>query len=795
MRRESNAIAVSILFCLLGAISGCTKNDGGTPPPPPPVAPTITTQPASQTVTAGQTATFTVVAAGTSPLSYQWQKNGAAIPGATSPNYTTPATTAADNGAQFVVVVSNTAGSISSSAATLTVNVPPAITTQPASQTVTAGQTATFSVVATGTPSPSYQWTKNGAAISGATSSSYTTPVTTIADNGASFTVTVSNTAGSVTSTPAILTVNPPPNPTPTISSTAPTAVRTGHPGEWTLTVIGTGFVSGSTVQVNGGSRTTTFVSDTKLTASMPAIDAATSGPLAITVVSPAPGGGTSNTATVIVDTTVSVAKAASLILTDPDPSHHLGVKVKAIGNFFADGKNAVAIAAYDGIYLLRDPDSHPGNFTVSQVGSALLPGVKFVYNGPATSGISFYNIGGAGGDFDHDGIKDFLISVNVATSDPVNKFGAGMVFALRGGGGWPTIGPSAVVDLNVPSPSILHWEGEGAKNFAGQSMADGGDLTGDGNDDIAFSAPGYGGGSGIVYEIYGKPNFFSLFNNQSINLAQVSQQVDGRRITRNSPVSLACCLGSSGPGSDTLTIGGDMNRDGIRDLVIGDMSAQNRTPNTEKTYVVFGDPNAPASSFIEDIGVLFGGATFQTDHSGCSQGSGSPCFGAFGLSVSGRDHSIMVGSLADWLAGQTPAGSVFISEQQVTNGQVIDIRTAAQNLQATSLWNMHTAFVFMGSTIVDGADIRLIGSPNFDILRGALLFVPSSLPGGNLDVASVISFTLTGENQNDFFSKALARAENGSIVVGAPGSSGNPGKFYYFSASSDPASSPNLLF
>src|SRR5205814_2164627 len=125
------------------------------------VAPTISTQPANQTVTAGQTVTFTVVASGTAPLSYQWQKNGANITGATSASYTTPATTTADSGAAFVVVVSNTAGTATSNAATLTVNpapVAPAITTQPAYQTVTAGQAATFTVTATGTAPLSYQW-------------------------------------------------------------------------------------------------------------------------------------------------------------------------------------------------------------------------------------------------------------------------------------------------------------------------------------------------------------------------------------------------------------------------------------------------------------------------------------------------------------------------------------------------------------------------------------------------------------------------------------------------------------
>src|SRR5439155_813595 len=146
--------------------------------------------------------------------SYQWQRGRAPISGATLASYTTPSTTTTDNGAQFTVVVSNTAGSVTSSVATLTVNpapVAPTITTPPASQTVTAGQPATFSVTATGTAPLSYQWQRGGVPISGATLASYTTPSTTSADNGAQFTVVVSNTAGSVTSSAATLTVNSPP--------------------------------------------------------------------------------------------------------------------------------------------------------------------------------------------------------------------------------------------------------------------------------------------------------------------------------------------------------------------------------------------------------------------------------------------------------------------------------------------------------------------------------------------------------------------------------------------------------
>jgi hypothetical protein len=176
-----------------------------------PVAPTITTPPANQTVTAGQTAAFTVVAAGTAPLSYQWQKNGANIAGATAASYTTPVTATSDSGSTFRVVVSNTAGTVTSAAATLTVNaaaVAPTITTPPTNQTVVAGQTAAFTVVAAGTAPLSYQWQKNAANIAGATAASYTTPATATTDSGSTFRVVVSNTAGTVTSAAATLTVN-----------------------------------------------------------------------------------------------------------------------------------------------------------------------------------------------------------------------------------------------------------------------------------------------------------------------------------------------------------------------------------------------------------------------------------------------------------------------------------------------------------------------------------------------------------------------------------------------------------
>ena len=178
-----------------------TPNPGGT-------APGITTQPAALSVVAGKAAAFTVVATGSATLTYQWQKNGTDISGATASTYTIPATSIGDSGARFLVVVSNSAGKATSNPAILTVTaapVQPTITTQPSSQTAAKGKTASFSVVATGTDPLTYQWKKNGTDIAGATASTYTTPAVADGDNGARFLVVVRNEGGSETSSEAVL--------------------------------------------------------------------------------------------------------------------------------------------------------------------------------------------------------------------------------------------------------------------------------------------------------------------------------------------------------------------------------------------------------------------------------------------------------------------------------------------------------------------------------------------------------------------------------------------------------------
>lgn len=176
----------------------------------------ITSGPLGQTVTAGQTATFSVTTAGDNPT-FQWQRldDGAtkwvAITGATASWYTTPARALGDTNTQYRVVLN---GTPSLFPARLTV-IPGdlVITAQPASQTVAVGQTATFRVIAIGGSRksdgsidnpPTIQWQRrdnadaNWVDISGATGSSYTTPATDLADSGAQFQAVVRNSAGSV---------------------------------------------------------------------------------------------------------------------------------------------------------------------------------------------------------------------------------------------------------------------------------------------------------------------------------------------------------------------------------------------------------------------------------------------------------------------------------------------------------------------------------------------------------------------------------------------------------------------
>ena len=164
----------------------------------------IIRQPYGSSVNSGGNALFGVTAAGTN-VKYQWQKDGVNLVGSISEILFLSNVQAVDAGI-YKVLVSDPTGIIPSASVTLTVNTPPVITSQPVSSTIDQDANVSFSVVAMG--AIGYQWQRNGNNLLGRTSSSLSLTGVQLSEAG-SYTVIVSNNAGSVTSNPAILTVNP----------------------------------------------------------------------------------------------------------------------------------------------------------------------------------------------------------------------------------------------------------------------------------------------------------------------------------------------------------------------------------------------------------------------------------------------------------------------------------------------------------------------------------------------------------------------------------------------------------
>lgn len=145
-------------------------------------SPSVTTQPTSRVACAGDSITFRIVASGTA-LTFQWRKNGAIINGARDSVFTIPSVAPSDGGVYDVVIGSACPPPLTSSAATLTVNTSPRITSEPTGDTLCTGEPMTLRTTATGS-SLTYQWRKNGVDISGATTASYALSSTSPSDDG-----------------------------------------------------------------------------------------------------------------------------------------------------------------------------------------------------------------------------------------------------------------------------------------------------------------------------------------------------------------------------------------------------------------------------------------------------------------------------------------------------------------------------------------------------------------------------------------------------------------------------------
>jgi hypothetical protein len=202
-------------------------------------APTILNVSSSPiTVCEGQSATMSVTASGTSPLSYQWYDGSGAISGATSSSYTINSVSSSDAGSYYCKVsnVCNSTG-IQSSSISLTVYSAPVLTAQSGNQSVCSGSAAYFSVTASGSPTPSYQWYYDTLAIGSATNPTHSISSASTTDAGTYYCV-ASNLCGSVSSTLKNLTVNT----APTILnvSSSPITVCEGQSATMSVTASGT---------------------------------------------------------------------------------------------------------------------------------------------------------------------------------------------------------------------------------------------------------------------------------------------------------------------------------------------------------------------------------------------------------------------------------------------------------------------------------------------------------------------------------------------------------------------------
>ncbi|HTU21258.1 MAG TPA: immunoglobulin domain-containing protein [Gemmataceae bacterium] len=356
-------------------------------------APSVTTQPTDQTVTAGGTATFTTAASGTPTPTVQWQVSTDSgntwtnINGATSTTLTLTNVQVSQNGSEYQAVFTNSAGTATSNAVTLTVQQAPSVTTQPTDQTVTAGQNATFTAATSGFPSPTVQWqvsTDGGNTwtdINGATSTTLTLTNVQVSQNGSQYQAVFTNNAGEATSNAVTLTVQQAPTVTTqptdqsmTVGSTATfTAAAGGNPTPTVKWQVSTD--AGNTwTDISGATSTTLTLSN---------VDLAMSGYEYQAVFSNSIGTATTNTVTLTVQAqpteptvatqptnqTVTAGGTATFTAAasgDPTPTVQWQVSIDA-GNTWSDISGATSTTlTLDNVASVMNGYEYQGIFTNS---------------------------------------------------------------------------------------------------------------------------------------------------------------------------------------------------------------------------------------------------------------------------------------------------------------------------------------------------------------------------------------------------------------------------------------------
>lgn len=340
-------------------------------------APSITTQPKNITACGGSPVSFSVSATGTVPLSYQWQKNGGDIAGATKSNLEINPVAVIDEG-DYTVNVSNNCGYVVSSPATLTVNIPPSITTQPTNVTACVGSPVTFSVCATGSGTLYYQWYHGSTAV-GTNSNTLTISPVGLGDAGG-YWVVVSSSTGctAATSNTVGLTVNTPPS-----IGTQPQSQTKVYGESVTFSVIATGTTPLTYQWKKGGSDISGARSDNY---TIPSVTMSDEGSYTVNV-SNGCGSRTSNAAIL----TVNKANTTTTVTSSKNPSVYSQLAPTFTGKVIAvppgGGTPTGTVTFKDGITTLGTSTLSGGMTTFTPSTTALSVGthsITVVYPGDA---------------------------------------------------------------------------------------------------------------------------------------------------------------------------------------------------------------------------------------------------------------------------------------------------------------------------------------------------------------------------------------------------------------------------
>ena len=588
--------------------------------PPPPTPPIISSEPTNQTVLVGGTASFSVVASGSPTLAYQWWNGSGSITGATNSTLALNNVQLSEAGSYYVVV-SNPFGSTNSSSATLTVTNPPpppnppVISSEPTNQTVLVGETASFSVVASGSPTLTFQWRNGSGTITGATNSTLTLNNVQLSEAG-NYYVVVSNSFGSTNSSSATLTVLSPPPPAtnvPVIFSFSPVS---GVPGT-TVSITGTNFdpvASNNVVYFGAVQAEVNAASPISLSVTVPV--GATLAPITETV-----NGMTADSSALFLPTFPGTAPLSASSLSNSfnlnTGTYPWGV---AIADLDGDGKPDLVLgnASDSSIWIYRNISSNgilsPASFAAPVILHAA-PVIQNIAGIPLTLA-----------DLDGDGRLDIVfanyddssVSVFQNLSTPGNlSFGTRLDFAV----GTNPQG-SAATDLDGDGrPEIIVANRGSASISVLQNLSTGGLLTSNSfAPAMNFSTPD-GPNQVVAADLDGDGKFdLAIVNDMSSSASAVSIF---RNTSTPGSINFAPRVDLAAPDDTEQSIAvADIDGDGKEDLVVGSYFDSNFS-----VYRNIGSPGSiTASSFAAPVTFPAGGPIHQAGIAlGDIDGDGKP--------------------------------------------------------------------------------------------------------------------------------------------------------------------------